>query len=146
MVNVVLVMLVLGAALQHPPKEEPKQPKRGDSVTVRGCLTGSVIESSDSTVRDPGGELHHYVTYRLTGDRKLLEQIRKEHQGHLDVVKGILKSEPPTTTVHSRRIGRTSVYVGVGATSTQRNDPAPAMPVLEVKELEHTEIRCAERR
>lgn len=140
-----LVMLVLGVA-QHQPADEPKRPSKGDDVVLRGCLTGTALESSDFATADRDGRLYNFVTYRLTGEKKLLEAIRKEHSGHLDIVHGVLKTDPPTTTVRRKQLGKTGISIGIGASQGMRPEPPPPMPVVEVKELEHTEIVCNQRR
>lgn len=140
-----LLLLAASIGLQEP-VPEPKPPKRGDTVTIKGCLDGGVLESTESSTADRGGNLHNAVVYRLTGDKDLLRRIKKEHAGHLDVLTGVLKTDPPTTTVRGTRIGKTRIFIGAGASRGMGPEPPPPMPVLEVKELEHTEVSCGTRR
>lgn len=141
-----MLVLLSTAVLLQDPAHEPKAPKRGDTVTVRGCLDGGVLESADTSTSDRSGNLHNAVVYRLTGDKKLLQQIKKEHAGHLDTLVGVLKTDPPTSTGRTTRIGKTRIHIGVGASRGMGNEPPPPMPVLEVKELQHSEVSCGMRR
>lgn len=141
------MLVLLGATLVlQDPASEPKAPKRGDTITVKGCLDGGVLESTESSTADRGGNLHNAVVYRLTGNKKLLQQIKKEHAGHLDTLVGVLKTDPPTRSGATTRIGKTRIHIGVGASRGMGPEPPPPMPVLEVKELQHSEISCGMRR
>lgn len=129
--------------MQDKPAEGSKEPKRGDTLVVRGCITGGMIESSDADATDSTGTYRGLVTYRLTGDKKALKQIKREHDGHVDIVTGKLKSNlPQQNTPRGKRVGNTRITVGIGAQPT--NDPtAPQyLPALEVKDLEHTSVTC----
>ena len=141
-----LIATLLGAMPQDPAadqkeRQEAKEPKRGDNVTVVGCLTGSVLESSQTA--GPGSDSRFEpTTFRLTGDKKTMEQIRKEHSGHLDRIIGVLKTDLPRNVTRGKRIGNTNVTVGIGASRGMQPEPPPPMPVIEVKGFEHTERRC----
>ena len=138
-----ITLLLTVAALQDKPAGTSKEPKRGDTLVVRGCIAGGLIESSDAEASDSTGTYRGRVTYRLTGDKKALKQLKQEHDGHVDVVTGILKSDlPQQNTPQGKRVGNTRITVGIGAQPT--NDPtAPQyLPALELKELEHTGVTC----
>lgn len=140
--RLLVIATLVGASWQDPPVKEPKEPGRGDTVTVKGCLTGGVLESSDLSTRDRDGNLHHLITFRLTGDKKTLEQIRKEHSGHRDIVVGELESDLPSVAPRGKRIGKTNITIGIGASQGMGRQAPPPMPVLKVKTFEHTEQRC----
>ena len=118
-------------------------PKKGDPVAVRGCIKAGAIESSDTELRDSSGKYSGFVTYRISGDKKIVNPIKKEHDGHADVLIGTLKSDlPETNSPKSKRFGNTRVTIGVGQQSRTNPDAPPAMPVLDVKEIEHTGVSC----
>ena len=102
-----------------------------------------MIESSDAETNDSTGTYRGFVTYRLTGDKKALKQMKQEHDGHVDIVTGILKSDlPQENTPLGKQVGNTRITVGAGAQPT--NDPtAPQyLPALQFKALEHTGVTC----
>ena len=130
---------------QDPPKQdraqkEAKPPKRGDTVVAKGCLKGGVLESSDLT-SGSGGDYIEMTTYRLTGDKESLAEIRKDHDGHLDVITGELRTDLPKAT-RAAKIGNSRISVGVGPSRGMMPEPLPPMPVLKVKSFEHTGIDC----
>ena len=138
-----IALLLTVAPPQGKPAETPKEPKRGDTLIVRGCITGGMIESSDAETNDSTGTYRGFVTYRLTGDKKALKQMKQDHDGHVDIVTGILKSDlPQQNTPQGKRVGNTRITVGAGPQPT--NDPtAPQyLPALQFKELEHTGVTC----
>lgn len=138
---IALALTVINA--QEKPLEPSSGPKRGDTITVRGCIVGGTIESSETEVRDSTGKYSGFVTYRLTGEKKALKQIKQEHDGHVDILTGVLKSDLPNeNTPRGKRIGNTRITVGIG--EQPRTDPrAPQfMPALQVKEIEHTGASC----
>lgn len=135
MVLVVVASTVV-AGIQEKPKSD-RPPKRGDTVLVTGCVSRGKIESNDLKVADGEGTYDRLVTYRLTGDKKVLESLKKEHEGHVETLTAVLKSELPIDD--HRRIGNTSVGIGLPG----RNQPAmPSYPVLEVKSAEHSGKTC----
>ena len=56
---------------------------------------------------------------------------------------GTLKSDlPETNSPKSTRIGNTRVVIGAGDQSRTNPRAPQAMPVLDVKEIDHTGIAC----
>jgi hypothetical protein len=143
MLALTIVLLLMVVTPQEKPGEPQKEPKRGDTLVVRGCITGGTIESSDAETNDSTGTHRGFVTYRLTGDKKALKQIKQEHDGHVDILTGILKSDlPQQNTPRGKRVGNTRITVGVGAQPTHDPNSVQYLPVLQVKELEHTDVTC----
>src|SRR5690349_9169955 len=126
---------VAGASWQGKDKEI----KKGDAVTVRGCLTGSALEATDIERKDGATAIAAGRTFRLTGDKKLLKQLRDEHAGKVVSVEGVLKSDLRTDAAgQTANVGR--VRVGIGAQSSQPGRPDSesqrSLPVLDVKSFE----------
>ena len=132
--------MTFALAQEKPPEAVPK---RGDVVTVRGCISGSTISSSDIEVRDSTGKYSTFVTFRLTGNKKVVNPIKKEHDGHVDVLVGTLKSDlPETNAPHGKRIGKTRIIIGVGQQSGRDSQRYEPMPALDVTAIEHTGVTC----
>jgi hypothetical protein len=132
-----LVLLVAAPALSA--ADDPR-PKKGDTVVARGCVGGGVLETLDIATKDGKAREISALTFRLTGDKKLLKMLKEEHADHSDTLTGVLKTDlPDERKATGTRIGNTSIGIGITNpnASTQR-----ALPVLEVKEFEHTDIKC----
>lgn len=128
-------------------QESPKnrQPAKGDTVTVKGCLDGTALQSTETVTTDATGTVAGPLTYRLKGDKKLLRQLRDEHDGHLVEVVGILASTlPQDDAIRGKKVGKTKIVVGVGTPSAQRGgaDVSSSIPVLEIKSFESQGTRC----
>ena len=132
------VWLVAAVAVFGVQEKRDALPKRGDTVLVHGCLEGSRIASDNVKVKDGEGSYSEAVTFRLTGDKKLLEQIKSEHDGHKDVLTAVLKSELPRDT--HKQVG--STRIGIGLPQPAGAAQIKAVPALEVKAIEHTDSTC----
>lgn len=125
-------------AAQEREEKQNKPPKRGDVVVARGCLKGSVLESAGIEDR-----LTELITYRLTGDKKTMEEIRKEHDHHADIVTGELRTDLPTSTeTRGKKVGNTRIVIGTGPSRPMMPQAPPPMPLLKVTSFEHTGIPC----
>ena len=144
MVIALLWLLLAPPMMQDQDREKEKStpPKRGDIVVAKGCLRGSALERADLSRQGSADGYLDLVTYRLTGDKKTMQAIRKEHDGHADVITGELKTDLPTSTeTRGKKIGNTRIVVGVGGRG-MHPEPPPPMPVLRVTSFEHTGISC----
>jgi hypothetical protein len=140
---IALLLLTFVAIQQDPPKEN-KPPKRGDVVVAKGCVKGGVLETAELT--GPGESATGFldlVTFRLTGDKKTLQEIKKEHDGHSDLITGELKTDLPTSAeTRGKKIGNTRITIGVGDRRGIMQPAPPPMPVLKVTSFEHTGVSC----
>lgn len=133
------VLVVLIAVRGLSAADDPK-PKKGDTVVARGCVGGGVLETLDVVTKDGKAREVAALTFRLTGDKKLLKTLKEEHSNHSDTLTGVLKTDLPDERKSvGTRVGNTSIGIGMvnPNASAQR-----ALPVLEVKEFEHTDIKC----
>jgi len=132
-------MLALAAVAVLPAQEKRDEPKRGDTVVVTGCVSRGRIESDDMRVVDGDAKFARLTTYRLTGDKKVLAELKDEHESHIEILTAVLKSELPREG-QARTVGNTRIGIGLPG----RNDPAapPSYPNLEVKSAEHTGKTC----
>lgn len=143
----ILLALALASATalaaQDPEIPVKKGPaKKGDTVVIHGCVSSALLDDMDAKAIDtPTGLGGTAVTYRMTGDKKLLEQLKKEHNGHIETVTGVLKSDPGSTPL-GKQVGKTRITIGAGPTATSPAMQTPYYPVLEVKSFEHSGQTC----
>jgi hypothetical protein len=120
-------------------------PRKGDTITVRGCLRGGAVESTEVTSGETPVPLADNLTFRLDGDKNLLKDLKKKHDAHLVSATGVLKTDlsqrGPDTMA---KVG--NVRIGIGAPST---NPASAeagnrrfIPVLDVKSFDGSATSC----
>lgn len=140
LIALLLVALIGPGVTQEKGDKEAKPPKRGDKVEVRGCLSGGSLDSTEVISRDTDDKesrYYEFVTFRLTGDKKVLQEIRMEHSGHADVLHGTLGTDLPKP---GSRIGNSRVSIGIGRGMSP--EPPPPLPVLKVSSFEHTSVTC----
>lgn len=142
--TIALLLLSFVVTIQQDPPKENKPPKRGDVVVAKGCVKGGVLETAELTGPDDAGTgFLELVTFRLTGDKKTLQQIKKEHEGHADLITGELKTDlPMSTETRGAKVGNTRITIGVGDQRGVMHAPPPPMPVLKVTSFEHTGVSC----
>jgi hypothetical protein len=119
-------------------------PKKGDTITVTGCLTGGALQATDvSSSADSRFDLAGGLTFRLTGDKKLLKQLRDDYGSKVVQVRGVLKSNLPQDISDSRTLG--GMRVTIGAIPTPNSPDAEArrsLPVLEAKSFDGGTVSC----
>ena len=139
------LVIALSAALVVGGQDKPTDaaPQRGDTVSVRGCITRGTIESSETEVQDGSGKYSRSVIYRIGGNKKVVNPIKKDHDGHVDVLVGTLKSDLLAPDgQHGKRVGKTRITIGVGPPPRPGSLAQEPMPVLNVTALEHTGETC----
>jgi hypothetical protein len=120
-------------------------PKKGDTITVKGCLRGGAVESTDVEWGETPVGLADNLTFQLKGDKNLLKDLKKQHDAHLVSVTGVLKSDlSPAGPGASAKIG--NMRIGIGAPSANPASPDAgnrrALPVLEVKSFDGGPTSC----
>ena len=136
-ITALALIVAVGFAQEKPSVSKP--PKKGDTVVVRGCITGGVVQAGELSTSD--GSYKHLVPYdyRLTGKKDVVKMVKEDHLHHADVVTGVLKTDlPKEPKGMTGRIGNTSVGIGLGSSQPQ----PPPLPVLEVTSIEHVDVRC----
>ena len=141
---IALLLLTFVAAIHQDPPKENKPPRRGDIVVAKGCVKGGALEAAEITgPGDANTGFLDLVTFRLTGDKKKVQEIKKDHDGHVDLITGELKTDLPTSTEKpGKKIGNTRITFGVGDRRGIMQPQPPPMPVLKVTSLEHTGVSC----
>jgi hypothetical protein len=127
------------------PRDKEKLPDKGDSVLVKGCLNGTILQATETSVVDSTGILSEPLSYQLKGDKALLKKMRDNHDRHLVEVIGTLKSSLQGIQVRGKQVGKARVYIGMGPTADQRRaaEQGTEQPVLEVKSYEGEPTVCA---
>jgi hypothetical protein len=135
--------VVTTAAVAGQPKASGPA-KKGDAVTVKGCLTGGALEATDVSWPDTTGALAGGLTFRLAGDKRLLREAREEHDRTVVEVKGVLKSNLPQDRAAGGTLGRTRITFGAPAANphSMQAERNRSLPVLDAKSVEGTGIRC----
>jgi hypothetical protein len=141
MLIALLLLAVQMIAQEQEQTKPPKPPGRGDLVEARGCVKAGVLESSELSKQGSEDRYTEFTVFRLTGDKKVLESIRKEHDGHADVITGELRSDlPKSSQTPGKTVGNTRITIGVRPASGM--EPPPPMPVLKATGIEHTGVTC----
>lgn len=141
---ILLIALSVSVCAAQKPEDGAMPPsKKGETLVIRGCVSGSLLKDLRAQKTEPvsGGETS--VVYRLTGERKLLQIIQKEHQDQVLDVTGVLASNTSvSSTTRSKQMGKARVYVGAG--HQEPSDPAkPATyPTLRVTAFEVIRPTC----
>ena len=138
-----LLLVAVPLAAQQTSPQKP--PKKGDSVLVRGCLRGNAVEQAELLIEDATGDSSRHdqiplLTYRLQGDKKVLKDLKDNHDRMVVQVKGILRSELSGSGIGTT-VGRTRITIG----SDPRNPTRGAedqLPVLDAKSFEATTVSC----
>lgn len=139
---VLVSLLLTGFAPQDKPAA--KTPQKGDSIVVKGCLRGGALESTETGLEGTDSPMLTAFTYRLTGDKGKLKDMRRDHDGMVVEVTGILKSNLPPDDLTSRTFGSSRVRIGIGnpAVGAPAAEARRSIPVLEVKSYEGAAVKC----
>ena len=81
------------------------------------------------------------LTYRLQGDKKVLKELKDNHDRMVVQVKGILQIRAVSAVPMGTTVGRTRITMG----SDPRNPTRGAedqLPVLDAKSFEATTVSC----
>ena len=140
----VIALSVAATVAQEQEKPDTKPPDKGDTVIVKGCLHGTALEATETQRVDESGLLATSLTYRLTGKKDVLKQLRDEHDDTLVEITGVLKSNlPPAGEMRGKQIGKSRVYIGIGAPQPGAMPEANrSIPVLQVVSFDGNGVRC----
>jgi len=119
--------------------------KAADLVTITGCVIGSRFKPSRDSLNDLPASVLGASEWVLSGKKELLQQIRRDHDGHLEEVTGVIKipQGPDQTTgqVRSKDVGKTRVTIGQReSTGWIKETPQPI--TIRVDSFRHLETRC----
>jgi hypothetical protein len=134
---------IAAQAAQQTPLQ--KVPKKGDIVSVRGCLRGNAVEQADLMTEEAEGEVRRNeqvpaLTYRLEGDKGVLKELKDKHDRMVVQVKGVLRSELSRNALGTD-VGRTRITIGADPRHPTRGVDQP-LPVLDARSFEATTVSC----
>ncbi len=136
-----LLLPVAGVAAQEKPVAAPS--KKGDRIAIYGCLRGSALEATDIGGSDDVSPMTQGVTFRLTGDKKVLKELKEKQEKKLVEVHGVLKSDLQQRYPETK-LGR--VRIGIGSPSTGSASAADeakrSVPVVEVRSFKGSDTSC----
>jgi hypothetical protein len=141
----VCLTLSSGAAGQDKEKKDTSDlPKKGDAVAVKGCFRGGAVEATDVGADGEGFTPLLGTTFRLTGRKDVLKEMKEKQEGRLVEVRGRLKSDLQQQAGYGTNLGRMRVTIGGPTGSPGARDAANqrALPVLEVSGFEGTGTPC----
>jgi hypothetical protein len=141
----IAVLLAGGAAFAQDQKSPRRPVKKGDALTVKGCLAGGALEATESDGLEGTGLLQEGITFRLTGDKALLKQLREKYDRRLVSIAGVLKSDLPQLGGQTRSVGRVRITIGGASPSphSPQTENRRALPVLQVTSFDGSETACA---
>lgn len=141
----IVALLVLAVPLSAQQTTPQKPPKKGDTVSVRGCLRGNAVEQAELLIEGAEGEMSRndqvpLLTYRLQGDKKVLKELKDKHDRMVVQVKGILRSELSGSAIGTT-VGRTRITIGADPRNPTRGTEEQ-LPVVDAKSFEATAVSC----
>jgi hypothetical protein len=137
------VNLASNASATQTPDVGAKPPSaKNQAVVVQGCVSGPLlrelrVQNSHMPMEKPATA----VVYRLTGEKKMLQLIRKEHEDQLLEVSGEITSLK-TDTVHTKEKGRLKVYATDGRPEVTEQGKPDSYPTLRVTSFEVIRPYC----
>jgi hypothetical protein len=155
-VSVLLLSLVVATTQLPGPvpreKEPPAQQRMREQqvpMMVRGCIHGKRLLLTDPTFNDNVADLLNADELLLEGSKDLMQQLRREHEGHDDELTGVAIIRPipdgtstSTTDVKSKEVGKKGrITMGV----SERSGPTASvrLPVrFKVTGVQHLHEGC----
>jgi hypothetical protein len=143
-IAIALLLPVAGVIAQDKAPSDTPPSKKGDKIAIYGCLKGSALEATDVGGSEDVSPVTQGMTFRLTGDKALLKEMKEKHDKKVVEVRGVLKSDLLPASWGERTVGNTRISIGAPTTgSASANDEAKrSVPVVEVKSYEGRDISC----
>lgn len=126
---VLMTTAIAVATVQKSP--DTARPGEGIEVTLRGCVSGSLLKSVRGDPSLGAGAVVPGDRYRMIGSKDIKAQIKKANKAAVEVT-GRVKPGPQSV-VKGTKMGGTSVGIGVAPGPGSMDDPqAPYTPTIEV--------------
>ena len=142
---VLAVALSSPLAAQDKPRDPTAIPKKGDPVVLKGCLRGAALEATDLGAEDSSTPLLSGLTFRLTGKKDLLKDMKQKHDGRIVEVRGTLKSDLQPQTGYGTNVGGMRITIGGpagGASGAREAETRRSLPVVDVSGFDGSETGC----
>jgi hypothetical protein len=137
----VLVLCAVAASGAREQIARPGSPQdtTADVVSLKGCIRGGALTHVEG---DQVGRTHDR-TYRLTGPKEMLRQIKTEHSGHYVEVTGRIHDfDDPRATVRKRKkLGQVTVTADASRGSRERLG-GHVIPLIDVVSFQHLSSSC----
>src|SRR4051794_34566034 len=131
-ITVAMALGLNGLAAQAPQDRPTPTPGKNDLVVVRGCMSGGMLRELRAQKTEGIYESETPAVYRLTGEKKLLQALEKEHKNEVLDVSGVLVSNGDnSSTARSKQMGRLRVHATDGREETSPGR-SPSYPTLKV--------------
>ena len=138
------LVVVASAAIAASVLQRPESGPAGDGeVTMRGCVSGSLLKSVLADAPSGAGSQIVSDRYRMIGSKEIRAQIKKANKALVRVT-GRIKPGPQTV-VKDTKVGGTRIGIGVapGASSMEQQQ-APYTPTVEVDAIEVIAKSCGD--
>ena len=134
---VVMASAAIAATVQKP---DDSHPTDGVVVTLRGCVSGSLLKSVQADPAPVVGSLSAGDRYRMIGSKEMRTQIKKANKTFVQVT-GRVKPGPQAV-VTGTKVGGTTIGIGVTKSSASMEQQTPYTPTIEVDVIEVIEKSC----
>ena len=141
---IALLLPVSGVIAQDKAPSNTPPSKKGDAIAIYGCLRGSALEATEVGGSEDVSPVTQGMTFRLSGDKALLKEMKEKHDKKVVEVRGVLKTDLLPASWRERTVGKTRISIGAPSTgSPSANDEAKrSVPEVEVKSYEGRDVSC----
>jgi hypothetical protein len=133
-------------AAQNKSKDPSALPKKGDPVALKGCLRGAALEATDVGAEDSSIPLLSGLTFRLTGKKDVLKEMKQKYDGRLVEVRGTLKSDLQPQAGYGTNVGGMRITIGgptAGPAGGREAETKKSLPVVDVSDFEGSGTGCS---
>jgi hypothetical protein len=136
----VLPLLLLSAAVSSAQtSRESAKADDGNVVTMRGCVSGTLLKSNEPSPANVAGTLTQSDRYRMIGSKTIRAEIKKANRKYV-VVTGRIQPGPKAM-VKGTKMGGTTIGIGV-TQGTSSATEVPYTPTIEVDAIEIITQTC----
>jgi hypothetical protein len=136
-----LALLTSAIAFAAAP-QKPEASRSGDVVSMRGCVSGSLLKSVRADLGTGAGSFPTGERYRMIGSKVIKTQIKKANKALVEVT-GLVKPGPQPV-VKGTKMGGTNVGIGVAPGSSAMDPQTPYTPTIEVEAIAILAKACEE--
>jgi hypothetical protein len=141
---IAVLLPVAGLVAQDKAPSNTPPSKKGDAIAIHGCLRGSALEATDIGTGEDVSPVTQGMTFRLTGDKTLLKEMKEKYDKKVVEVRGVLKSDLMPASWREATVGNTRISIGTPSTGSIAPDQEVkrSVPQVEVKSYEGRDISC----
>lgn len=133
-----LILFATSVAFAQPSRESAKSGD-GDVVTMRGCVSGSLLKSVEA---DPAAVVSTFTgsgRYRMIGSKTVRAEIKKANRKYVAVTGRV--QQGPRAMVKGTKVGGTTIGIGVAQGTTSATD-VPYTPTIEIDSIDVIADKC----